>query len=131
MRKLNKPTDSETKKLSLDGLFNLLITYKKRIAIVSSVSIVVLGFFVYVQKDFYFYVEYGLFKQGEKIVDNKKDLKYYDIVLYDTFCNTFTFKLYMKWQPLPNRLKVKKICKELNTIYNDLKPITDNGANDE
>ena len=123
MRKRNKL--SETKKFSLDSLFNLLITYKKRIAVISSISIVVLGFFVYVQKDFYMYVEYGLFKQSEKFNDNKKDLKHYDIILYDAFCHIYTFKLYMRFESIPNQLLANKICSELNIAYLKLKPTTD------
>ena len=73
--------------------------------------------YVVTVSDFYFHIEYDLLKQQEKIAFDKKSIRYYDIIELNTFCNMWTFKVYMSFQHLTNELRVNKICSQLNELY--------------
>ena len=97
--------------------------YRKHASMVAISFTVLFAFYVYTQSDFYFFIQLQILKQQEKLDNDNVDIKYYDIVSYNTFCHMQSFRLYMKWQPLDNRLRINRICKELDIRYNNLPPI--------
>lgn len=104
--------------------FTLLVeiasTYKKY-ALLLPIAVGSIYFFkIWMNAPFWFFVEQQIFKQNEKINQDFADLKYYDIVVYNAFCEYDEFKLYMKVEPINNRLKIDRTCKLLNKYYNAL-----------
>lgn len=119
MAKKLKSVGTETKDF-FKLLWQMLINYKKWATLIP----VVLGFgyltFVYINSPFWFFVKQQIFKQDEKINQDPEDLKYYDIVTYNTFCQYDEFQMYMKTEPLDDQLRISRTCKLLGKYYNAL-----------
>lgn len=101
-------------------LWQIFLNYKKWAAVIPIA--VGLGYFIiiYINSPFWFFVEQQMFKQNEKINQDFGDLKYYDIVTYNSFCQYDQFKFYMKTEPLNSQLRVDRTCKLLGNYYNNL-----------
>lgn len=115
-----KKSNKEASKDFFKVLWQVALNYKKYAVLVPLFAGAFYGFKIWMNSPFWFLTEQQIFKQGEKIAQDFPDLKYYDIVSYNAFCQYDEFKFYMRFEPLNNRLKIERLCKQLNKYYNDL-----------
>lgn len=95
----------------------LYVKIKANMFLISIFSIFIVGLYVFTISDFYFHIQYDILKQQEKLAHANTDVRYYDVIELNAFCNTDTFNIYMSTQPIVNQLRVNKICSELANVY--------------